>query len=90
MNKIILFIYFFSFTFIANSQTADFTYQTSDGLFCNPSSVQFTQTSTGNPHGFIWSFGNGAVSNSQNPLIAYPNAGIYTVKLVVIYDQQIR
>ena len=88
MNKIILFIYFFSFTLIANSQTADFTYQTSDGLFCNPSSVQFTQTSSGNPHGFFWSFGNGAFSNSQNPLIAYNNAGIYTVKLVVIYDQK--
>lgn len=88
MNKIILFIYFFSFTLIANSQTADFTYQTSDGLFCSPSSVQFTQTSSGNPHGFIWSFGNGALSNSQNPLVTYNNAGIYTVKLIVIYEQK--
>ena len=86
MNKIILFIYFFSYTFIANSQTADFTYQTSDGLFCNPSTVQFTQTASGTPNGFIWSFGNGTGSNSPNPLVNYTNAGTYNVKLIVIYE----
>jgi len=86
MNKILLCIYFFSYTLIANSQTADFTYQTSDGLFCNPSYVQFTQTSSGNPHGFVWSFGNGTGSNSPNPLAIYPNAGTYTVKLIVVYE----
>ena len=44
MNKILLFIYFFSYSLLAKSQTADFTYTTSSGLFCNPSTVQFTQT----------------------------------------------
>jgi len=86
MKKILLFIYFFSFILIANSQTADFTYQATNGLFCNPSSVQFTQTSTGSPHGFIWSFGNGTGSYSPNPLVVYNNAGTYTVKLIVVYE----
>jgi len=86
MNKILLFIiYFVSFSLLAKAQTADFTYQTSDGLFCNPSSVQFTQTATGNPRGFVWTFGNGQGSNSPNPTITYNNAGSYTVKLIVIY-----
>ena len=87
MNKILLFIYFFSFALLANSQTADFTYQSSDGLFCNPSSIQFTQTTSGSPTGFVWSFGNGAGSNNPNPVITYNNAGTYTVKLIVIYEQ---
>ena len=86
MNKILLFIYFVSYSLIAKSQSADFTYQSSDGLFCNPSTIQFTQTSTGNPKGFVWSFGNGGGSNSPNPVITYTNAGSYTVKLIVIYQ----
>ena len=85
MNKIILFISFVSFSLIAKAQTADFSYQSSDGLFCNPTTVQFTQTSTGNPIGFVWNFGNGAGSNSPNPVITYMNGGSYTVKLIVIY-----
>lgn len=72
---------------MAKCQTADFTYATSDGLFCNPSSIQFTQTSTGNPTGFVWSFGNGTGSNNPNPVITYTKAGTYSVKLIVIYQQ---
>jgi gliding motility-associated-like protein len=87
MNKIILFIYFLSFTLIANSQTADFTYQTSDGLFCNPSSVQFTATASGSPRGYIWSFGNSTGGNGPNQLVNYNNPGTYTVSLIVIYQQ---
>jgi len=87
MNKILLFIFFFPVAIIANSQTADFTYQSSDGLFCNPSTIQFNQTSSGTPNGFSWDFGNGAVSNSPNPSVTYNSAGIYTVKLIVIYLQ---
>jgi len=85
MNKILLYIYFVSFSIVAKAQTADFTYQT-DGLFCNPVSVQFTQMSTGNPKAFVWTFGNGQRSNSPNPEIIYINAGSYTVKLIAIYQ----
>ncbi len=87
MKNTIVFIYLLISSILANSQTVDFNYQTSDGLFCNPSSVQFTQTSTGSPAGFAWTFGNGEFSNSPNPQIVYNNPGTYTVKLIVIYMQ---
>src|SRR5665213_3069643 len=87
MNKIILGIYFFCFGLSVSAQTADFTYSTGNGLFCNPSTVQFTQTSTGNPIGFVWTFGNGMGSNSPNPSIVYNKAGTYAVKLIVIYQR---
>lgn len=87
MNKILLLFCFFSCALSANSQTADFTYQSINGLFCNPSSIQFTQTSSGNPVGFVWNFGNGTVSNNPNPVTTYNSAGTYTVKLIVIYAQ---
>jgi len=87
MNKILLFIYFFSYSLIAKSQTADFTYATSSGLFCNPSSIQFTQTATGSPTAFVWIFGNGSGSNQPNPEVTFNNAGSYNVKLIVIYGQ---
>ena len=85
MDKIFLAIYCLCFTLIAKSQTADFTYSASSGAFCNPSTIQFTNTATGSPKGFVWTFGNGNGSNSANPLITYTNAGSYTVKLIVIY-----
>src|SRR5450755_2709043 len=87
MNKILLFIYFFTYSLLAKSQTADFTYTTSSGLFCNPSSVQFTQTAAGKPTGFVWNFGNGAGSNQPNPVMTFNNAGSYNVKLIIIYGQ---
>ncbi|MEO8413131.1 MAG: PKD domain-containing protein [Ginsengibacter sp.] len=87
MNKIVIIIYFLSFTLIVNAQSADFTYQASDSLFCNPSSIQFTQLATGSPIGFVWTFGNGTGSNSKNPLVNYNKAGSYLVKLIVIYGR---
>jgi len=87
MNKIVLFVFYLSSALTAKSQTADFTYTTSDGLLCNPSTVQFTSSFTGTPKGFVWTFGNGSGSNLQNPSITYSTAGSYTVKLTVIYGQ---
>lgn len=87
MNRIVLFIYFFSFTSLAKSQTADFTYSTTDGLYCTPSDVQFTSTVSGNPVGYAWNFGNGTGSNGPNPGTTYFSAGSFTVKLIVIYAQ---
>ncbi|MDQ6762384.1 MAG: PKD domain-containing protein [Bacteroidota bacterium] len=87
MNKIGLFICFFGFSLAVKSQTADFTYATSNGLFCDPSTIQFTQNSTGNPIGFVWTFGNNTGSNRANPTVTYTNAGSYIVKLIVIYQQ---
>ena len=84
MEKIFLAIYCLCFTLIAKSQTADFTYKTSSGLFCNPSTIQFTEGASGNPQAYVWTFGDGTGSNSPNPLVTYNKAGTYTVKLIAI------
>jgi gliding motility-associated-like protein len=87
MKKTSLFIYLVCFSFLANSQGVDFTYTTSDSLFCNPSSVVFTPSFPGSPNGFVWTFGNGTGSNSQNPTTIYSSSGSFTVKLIVIYQR---
>jgi len=87
MNKTVIFIYLFSLSITAKSQAVDFTFATGNGLFCNPSVVHFTPYFTGSPKGFVWTFGNGTGSNSQNPSISYNKAGSYTVKLIVIYQR---
>ena len=60
----------------AERPTASFTYQ-SDGL-----EVQFTDTSTGNPLSWKWTFGEGAASsNQQNPTYTYLTTGVKVVSL---------
>ena len=44
--------------------------------------VQFTDTSSGNPTSWRWSFGDGGSSTSKNPSHAYHSVGSYTVTLV--------
>ena len=87
MNKFYLVI--LSFYFISNvkSQTADFTFETNDGLFCNPSTILFKQICTGNPTGFIWDFGNGQYGNKSVESITFSNAGSYTVKLIAVFKK---
>ncbi|MDE3182659.1 MAG: PKD domain-containing protein, partial [Bacteroidota bacterium] len=85
MHKFQLLLFLLFYSVYANSQTADFTYQTKDGLFCTPSVVQFTQSASGNPHAFIWNFGNGTVTSGSDPEVSYTKPGTYTVKLVVVY-----
>ena len=48
-----------------------------------PLNVAFTDTSTGSPTSWNWSFGDGATSKEQNPQYTYPSAGNYTVELTV-------
>jgi len=48
-----------------------------------PLSVAFTDTSTGTPTSWIWSFGDGASSTDKNPVHTYSKAGKYTVSLTV-------
>jgi len=43
--------------------------------------VQFTDTSTGGPTSWLWNFGDGTSSTSQNPSHAYTTAGSYTITL---------
>lgn len=75
-------------TFSANAQTSSFTYQSANGTLCSPVTINFTQTFTGNPIGYTWTFGDGQISNSFNPSIVYSNPGTYTVQLVTVFNEQ--
>lgn len=43
--------------------------------------VAFTDTSTGSPTSWLWTFGDGATSTAQHPTHAYASSGTYTVSL---------
>ena len=52
-----------------------------------PLSVSFTDTSAGGPVSWLWNFGDGsATSTEQNPTHTYTIAGDYTVTLTAGYD----
>ena len=48
-----------------------------------PLFVQFTDTSDGNPTGWVWRFGDGSMSTQKNPYHVYNKVGNYTVSLSV-------
>lgn len=48
-----------------------------------PLAVSFTDTSTGIPTSWTWSFGDGAYSSKENPTHKYSKAGKYTITLTV-------
>jgi PKD repeat protein len=48
-----------------------------------PLNVKFTDTSTGSPTKWKWSFGDGTSSTVQNPTHKYSAAGKYTVTLTI-------
>jgi PKD repeat protein len=51
---------------------------------CAGQSVTFTNTSTGSPTSYSWSFpgGNPTTSTATNPTVSFVNSGTYTVSLV--------
>jgi PKD repeat protein len=54
---------------------ANFTSNVTTGLV--PLTVQFTDTSTGSPTSWLWNFGEGNTSSSQNPVHTYTTAVVY-------------
>ncbi|WP_292489682.1 GH25 family lysozyme [Methanoculleus sp. 10] len=48
-----------------------------------PLTVQFTDTSTGDPTAWFWDFGDGSASTEQHPIHTYTAAGMYYVNLTV-------
>jgi PKD repeat protein len=48
-----------------------------------PLAVQFTDTSTGSPTSWNWTFGNDGGSHEQNPVHLFQDPGTYSVKLTV-------
>jgi subtilisin family serine protease len=53
------------------------------GTIVNPLSIQFHDASTGDPTGWLWNFGDGNSSTSQNPSHTYYTPGNFTVQLTV-------
>ena len=61
---------------------ANFTVTPTSGI--KPLNVSFTDMSTGSPTSWIWDFGDSSpISNEQNPVHVYDNAGSYNVSLTV-------
>lgn len=67
------------------SPTANFTQNNTAGNITTAATVPvaFKDTSTGNVASWLWEFGNGDTSTSQNPTYAYTALGTYTVRLTV-------
>jgi PKD repeat protein len=65
------------------SLAASFTANPTSGQA--PLTVQFTDTSTGGPTAWDWSFGDGSTNSTiENPSHTYTNAGTFTVTLTAI------
>ncbi|MDD3702304.1 MAG: PKD domain-containing protein [Bacteroidales bacterium] len=62
--------------------TADFIGNPTNGIA--PLTVKFNDQSSNNPTTWNWDFGDGSISNEQNPSKTYTDAGTYTVKLTVL------
>jgi PKD repeat protein len=60
---------------------ADFNVNTTSGLV--PIAVAFTDTSSGSPASWSWTFGDGGTSVEQNPVYVYTTTGQFTVTLEV-------
>jgi len=66
---------------VSQSLNPSFTYSPSSPYAGQ--TVQFTDTSTGNPTSWQWDFGDGSSSAIQNPTHVYSTSGTYTVTLRV-------
>jgi PKD repeat protein len=68
---------------VPTAPVASFT--ANNTTICVGQSVQFTNTSTGQPTSFNWTFTGGtpATSTAQNPTVTYNTAGTYDVSLTV-------
>jgi gliding motility-associated-like protein len=87
MKHLISFYLLFLTALFCKGQTASFTFATSNGLFCSPATVNFTQTCTGNPIGYSWVFSNGQTSTAPNPSIVF-TTGTYTARLTAIFPNE--
>jgi len=53
---------------------------------CRSTPVHFIDSSKGNPNQWLWKFGDGGTSQSQDTFYTYNTSGIYTVTLIVFND----
>ena len=66
---------------VLTQPTADFNYNVTRN--CTGGEVQFMSTSS-DANGYFWDFGDGNVSNAENPVHRFPSAGDYNVSLRVV------
>jgi PKD repeat protein len=88
MRKILFFAFFiFAFIPLYSQQTAGFTFSYEHDNKCTPSTVHFTNTSSGSPNSFLWNFGdNTNPSTATNPTHPYVTAGKFTITLIAYYN----
>ncbi|WP_248722788.1 PKD domain-containing protein [Seonamhaeicola sp. ML3] len=55
------------------------------GFYSIEDAIQFTNTATGDYIGVSWDFGDGAISNEENPSHIYKTTGSYEVTQTVVY-----
>ena len=67
-----------------SGQQANFTYTASPGL-CAPTTLTFTNTSTGYALAYDWDLGDGSTSHVASPQNIYAQPGTYRVSLTVHY-----
>lgn len=70
---------------------ADFTSDITSGL--EPLTVEFYDNSSagnGSLTGWLWSFGDGSTSALRNPIHTYQDPGLYTVRLIVTNEYNLR
>jgi gliding motility-associated-like protein len=88
MAKFIIILFLAFCVKFSTAQTASFTY-TSSGAICNPATISFVATTSEVPVGLTWYFGNGLSSNLSAPSTVYATAGIYTIKLVAVFANNV-
>ena len=69
---------------LPNAPSASFSADVTSGAA--PLTVQFTDLSSDNPTSWLWEFGDGGISTSQDPSHVF-SAGIWTVRLTATNDQ---
>ncbi|HEV8507112.1 MAG TPA: PKD domain-containing protein [Chitinophagaceae bacterium] len=66
---------------VGSKPGASFTVNPNDVCAFQP--IQFTDNSTGNVDQWLWQFGDGGTSTSQNPSYQYQDTGYFSVTLIV-------
>lgn len=71
---------------VSGPLAASFTFSPSNPL--PNDTINFNDQSAGAPSAWLWNFGDGTTSTSQNPSKRYSSAGNYTVSLTIYRDNQ--
>ncbi|MDW8158500.1 MAG: PKD domain-containing protein, partial [Bacteroidia bacterium] len=68
---------------IASTVIAEFDYEIFSLNGCAPYTIYLRNKSQG-ATAYIWHLGNGQTTGETNPIVTFPRAGVYTIKLIAI------